>query len=165
MLSSASASTTACATRARRSWFDTSSAVEDLPTPAGPAITTTSITCPDCTTPLGKAVLGSFGHDVRELTRRLVLEDHLAAAVGHLLLLDHRLAVVLAPRALDPRHAAAAPVVELHRLPAAGSRRGVAGVHDGVHDVAVVERLRRLTALVERVEHVREHVDVAELRH
>src|SRR5215208_7402104 len=165
MLSSSSASTTAWATRARRSWFDTSSAVEDLPTPAGPAITTTSITCPDCTTPIGKAVLGSLRHDVRELSGRLVLEDHLPAAVRHLLLLDHRPAVVLAPRALDPRHAAAAPVVELNRLPPAGSRRGVAGVHHGVHDVAVVEGLRRSTAVVEGVEHVGEHVDVAEFRH
>src|SRR3954453_18188937 len=55
--------------------------------------------------------------DVRELPGRLVLQDQLPPAVRHLLLLDPRLAVVLAALPLDPRCRAATPVVELHRLP------------------------------------------------
>src|SRR5438552_16862249 len=50
-----------------------------------------------------------LGDDVDELAGRLVLEDQLAPAVGHLLLLDHRLAAVLAPRARHPLPVAAAP--------------------------------------------------------
>src|SRR5262245_43217164 len=42
-----------------------------------------------------------LGNDVDELAARLVLEDQLEPAVRHLLLLDHRLAVVLAPRLRD----------------------------------------------------------------
>ena len=57
---------------------------------------------------------------------------------------------------------AAAPL-ELDRLPRARLRRAVGGVHDRVDDVAVVERLPRRPALLERPEHVAEHVDVAEL--
>ena len=41
--------------------------------------------------------------------------------------------------------------------------RAVAGVDDRVHDVAVVEGLPRRAALVDGVEHVREHVGVAQL--
>ena len=62
----------------------------------------------------------------------------------------------------DPRRRAVAPV-ELDRLPLPARRRPEAGVHHGVDDVAVVERLDRLAALVDGVEHVGEHVDVAEL--
>src|ERR687898_68926 len=80
-----------------------------------------------------------------------------------LLLLDHRLTVVLAAGAGDPRHARAAPVLQLHRLPLTRVRRPVARIDDRVDDIAVVEGLARRAALVERVEHVREHVDVTEL--
>ena len=51
------------------------------------------------------------------------------------------------------------------RLPGVGLRRPVRRVHDRVDDVAVVQRLLRCPALVHRPEHVREHVDVAELGH
>src|SRR5439155_3678971 len=101
--------------------------------------------------------------DVAELAAFLVLEDQLPAAVRHLLLFDHRLAVVCPHAARDPRHSPPAPVVETHGLPRAARRRPVAGVDDRVDDVAVVERLHRLAALVHRLEHVGEHVDVAEL--
>src|SRR6266508_1520960 len=112
----------------------------------------------------GDRFLG-FGHDVDELAGGLVLEDQLATTVGHLLLFDEGLAVVLAPGARDPLDAAAAPVFQLHRLPLAGLGRRVARIHHRVDDVAVIERLHRLPARVERGEHVLEHVDVAQLAH
>ena len=96
--------------------------------------------------------------------RRRVLEDQLRAAVGQDLALDDRLALVRLGDLRDPRRRAASPLEELDRLPGAALRRSVRGVHDGVHDIAVVERLARRPARLHRVEHVGEHVDVAELR-
>ena len=53
--------------------------------------------------------------------------------------------------------------LDVDRLPLSRSRRAVGRVHDRVDDVAVIEGLPRLATLVHRVEHVGEHVDVAEL--
>ena len=64
----------------------------------------------------------------------------------------------------DSFRRATSPVGELHGLPLPRFAGRVAGVHHGVHDVAVVQRLARRASLVERAEHVVEHVDVAELR-
>src|SRR5918995_4751286 len=105
----------------------------------------------------------SLADHVDELAGRLVLENQLQVAVRHLLLLDHRLTVVLAAGAGDPRHPRAAPVLQLHRPPPTRVRRPVARIDARVDDIAVVEGLARRAALVERVEHVREHVDVTEL--
>src|SRR5262249_49315972 len=68
-----------------------------------------------------------------------------------------------APTTGDPSDAGATPVAELYRLPLPRLGRAVAGIDNRVHHVAVVERLHRRPALVHRVEHVREHLDVAEL--
>ena len=85
---------------------------------------------------------------IGEVARRRVLEDQLLAAVGQDLALDDDLAVValgLRSAAMRARHAAA-PLEQLDRLPRAALRRAVAGVHDRVDHVAVVERLLRRRA-------------------
>ncbi len=95
----------------------------------------------------------------------LVLQDELPPAVGHPLELDEPvLRVVLDVRTRALRVGRAAPVVEHDGLPAFRLHRAVAGVHDRVHDVAVVEGLDGGALRVEGVEHVREHVVVAERR-
>src|SRR5213593_3876637 len=103
------------------------------------------------------------GDDVGELAALLVLEDQLATAVWHRFFLDDRLAVVRSRGSRNARNPRSAPVIKADRLPRPAIRRPVAGVDDRVDDVAVVERLHRLPAFVHRREHVREHVDVAEL--
>ena len=60
---------------------------------------------------------------------------------------------------------ARAPLQRLDRLPALGAHGAVAGVHDRVHHVAVVESLLRLPTGVQRVQHAAEHVRVAQLGH
>src|SRR6266511_2657233 len=106
------------------------------------------------------------GHQpVAEVARHGVFQDQLRPSVRHDLALDDDLAVERLRRGLDPRRRGSAPAHELDRLPGSALRRPVAGVHDRVDDVAVVERLAWLGALVECPEHVAEHVDVAELGH
>ena len=97
------------------------------------------------------------------VARRRVLEDQLDAAVGQDLALDHHVALV-ASRASRRSAGWCRPASRSSTGSQAPALRGpVGGVHDGVHDVAVVERLLRRPPLVHRREHVGEHVHVAEL--
>ena len=64
----------------------------------------------------GVAAEAESDDTVDELAGRRVLEDQLAAAVGEVLLLDHRQPVLVARRAGDPRRRPAAPL-QLDRLP------------------------------------------------
>ena len=86
------------------------------------------------------------------------------APVGQDLALDDDETLVPLGCRGDARRTAAAPL-EVDRHPRPLLRGPIRGVHDGVDDVAVVERLLGCPALVDGGEHVGEHIDITQLGH
>src|SRR5579883_387504 len=120
----------------------------------------------DCGTriPVNCASYGLLRHLLDDTAAGPFSQDELGATVWHDLALDQHVRLVVvggfgvgAGLLLSPPHG------QLDRLPALCPGRTVAGVDDGVHHVSVIERLARHGAVVDGVQHLREHRGIAQL--